>query len=95
MKRQNILSLPFDIENFYEKYICATASQHLLTEVWVKKEMFEELYMNLESLMQPSDKTIDCSKFDKVVAGVGKFYWKNYTQPSGHQVKNTKICKKQ
>jgi hypothetical protein len=58
-----------DIEKFYETYICATASQHLLTDVWVKKEMFEELYMNLESLkLQPSDKTIDCSKFDNVVA---------------------------
>ena len=57
-----------DIEEFYDTYISASASQHLLTEVWVKKHMFEILYMKLETLkLQPKEKTIDCSIFEPVV----------------------------
>ena len=39
-----------DVMGLYEHYIHVTAAQHLLTDVWVEKDIFEQLYTKLEHM---------------------------------------------
>ena len=39
-----------ELKKLYDTYISVTASQHLLTDAWLKKTVFEEFYQELEQL---------------------------------------------
>ena len=57
-----------DLKKLYDTYISVTASQHLLTDAWLKKTMFEEFYQELEQLkIERVDSTINGEKLKGVM----------------------------
>ena len=57
-----------ELKKLYDTYISVTASQHLLTDAWLKKTVFEEFYQELEQLkIERVDSTINGEKMKGVI----------------------------